>query len=86
MLSFLGVLTFAAQYNKTSKDELEFSLEMQNKFIVPLRNLSYEDENLLELLFGTARHGANFVTSDAIDFKNYIDKTIKIIQKITEEL
>ena len=86
MLSFLGVLTFSTSYNKISGNLLEFSLDMQNKFTIPLKNLTYEDENLLELLFGGARHGADFVTSNSIDFKNYRDKTIKIIQEDNKKI
>lgn len=86
MLSFLGVLSFSTSYNKISENTIEFSLDLENKFSVPLKNLSYEDENLLELLFKATRHGANFVTNKNINFKNYRDKTLKIFQERNKKI
>ena len=86
MQSLLGILTFSTSYKKTSQNMLEFSLDTQNKFSVPLENLSYEDENLLELLFGAIKHSANFVTKKNIDFKDYRDKTIKIFQEKNKKI
>ena len=60
---------------------LEFSLDTQNKFFIHLEKLTYEDENLIELIFDAAKFSADFVTKKDIDFKNYRDKTIKIFKE-----
>ena len=60
MMDLLGILTFSSYFSKKD-DQIEFSFDTKNKFSVPLKNLSYEDENLLELFFGSIKHGANFI-------------------------
>ncbi len=81
MLNLLGILSFSTDYKKISGNLLEFSLDTQNKFSIHIENLTYEDQNLLELIFGASRFSADFVTKKDIDFKNYRDKTIKIFKE-----
>ena len=38
-----------------------FSFDKKNKFSLALNNISYEDKNLLELLFGGMKYGASFI-------------------------
>ncbi len=79
MMDLLGILTFSSYFSKKD-DQIEFSFDTKNKFSVPIKNLSYEDENLLELFFGSIKHGANFITDDNVDMNNYRDKTFKILK------
>ncbi|NDF48322.1 MAG: hypothetical protein EB158_09170, partial [Nitrosopumilaceae archaeon] len=73
----LGILTFAANYN-ISKKEISVSFDLKEYFTLPLENLSYEDENFLEVLFFGTKYGADFVVDDKIPKKNYRDKTFLI--------
>ena len=81
MLHLLGILTFSTSYSVKTKDQIEFSLDTKNFFSIVVNNMSYEDHNMLELFFGGIKFGANSVLEDNIDFKNFRDKTFKIIQK-----
>ncbi len=82
MLSFLAVLTYATHYSTTPDRKLEVSFDMmKNKFIIPLDNLSIEDENLLQTLFGCLRHGADFISGDENSLPKYRDKTFRIMEK-----
>lgn len=66
MLCFLGILTYATSYVITGDRRLTISFDMmRNSFTLPLDNLSLEDENLLQTLFGGLRHGADFTTDNA---------------------
>ena len=78
MLSLLGILTFSIAYSFNSDKKLEIFFDTKNKFIIPLNDLSIENENLILTLFGGIRHGADFVINENIDFKNYRSKTFKI--------
>lgn len=85
MMNLLGVLTYCYSFSKTN-DKMEFSFDMKNKFIIPINNLSYEDRNMLELLYGSIKYGANFVTEKKLDIKNFRDKTFKIFQENNKKI
>lgn len=77
MQSLLGILTYAADY-RISLNEISVSFDLREYISVPITNLSYEDENLLELLFLGTKYGANFIVNDKISMKNIRDKTFLI--------
>jgi len=77
MRSLLGILTYAADY-KISTKEISVSFDLKEYFSIPIRNLSYEDENLLELLFLGTKYGANFTADTKIPMENFRDKTFLI--------
>lgn len=79
MLAFLAILTYAHSYSIKPDNKIEVIFGRRSKFIIPLHNMSFEDENLILTLFGGLRHGADFVTTDE-DFKNRRDKTYKITE------
>tara|TARA_B110000495_G_C22848908_1_gene495004 strand:- start:22 stop:459 length:438 start_codon:yes stop_codon:yes gene_type:complete len=64
LYSILGIVTYAISYSINSKKIFEFSFDDNNKFSIPLNNLSYEDENLLDLLFLGIKYGGNFFTKN----------------------
>lgn len=68
-------MTYAADYRVTSRNEILVSFNLKEYFAVPLTDLTYEDENFLELLYYGTKYGANFITDDKIPKKNYRDKT-----------
>jgi len=77
LLHILGVITYAISYSINSKKILEFCFDENNKFLIPLNNLSLEDENLLELLFLGTKFGANFFTK-SIETIQLREKSFKI--------
>ena len=81
MRCLLGVISIAMSYSITSERKLELWFDMSNKFEIPIDNISYEDYNLLEILFYGITQGANFVIGNDIDIKNYRSKTFKIIKE-----
>lgn len=81
----LGALCFATSYSVKSGNKVEICQDMENKFTVSLENLSYEDNNMLELLFWGSRFGANFITNKE-DIKNFRDKTFKIIEENSKKI
>ncbi len=76
----LGALCFATSYSVKSGNKIEICQDLKNTFTVALDNLSYEDNNMLELLFWGSRFGANFVTDNNIELENFRDKTFKIVE------
>lgn len=79
MMSLLGALTFCTSYKIDEKENLEIILDMKNKFHVNLNKLSFEDENILELLFDAVRFGADFVTNNNSAIIR--DKQFRIFEK-----
>ena len=77
LMDLLGILSYSTYFKKVDQN-IEFSLDTKNKFTIPIENLSYEDENMLELLFGSIKYGANFVTEYKLDKNRYRDKTFRI--------
>ena len=80
ILSLLATLTYSTFYEISSDGKLVLNFGKRSRFIVNLNNLTFEDGNLLQTLFGGLRHGANFVTNDE-DFQNHRDKTFKITEE-----
>ena len=80
MLCFLGLLSFSTNHKMKSENEIEISLDMKNTFIIPLKNMTFEDENLLETLFYATKFGADFITDPTKKLDNFRDKTFRIAQ------
>jgi FkbM family methyltransferase len=80
MMAFMGVLMYCTSFKITSDRKIELTLDLRNTFSIPLDNMSYEDQNLIETLFEGSRYGANFETSD-INFIDYRDKTLVITEQ-----
>ena len=80
MMDFIAVLMYSTSYKITSDEKIHIKLDLKNEFVLPLKNLSLEDENLIRTLFFGSRFGANFETKP-IDFKNFRDKTLVITEK-----
>jgi len=78
LYSILGIVTYAISYSIDSKKILEFSFDNKNKFAIPLKNLSYENYNLLILLFLGTKYGANFFTEDVNNIQ-FREKSFKIL-------
>ena len=76
----LGLIEFAFSYKLTQDGKLDISLDGQNKFSIPIVNQSYEDENLIELLFKGSKKGANFIDGENIEY-GLREKQIKIYEK-----
>ena len=81
VFSIIYIIKLSTSYSINSKGVIEFSFDHQNKFSIPISNLSHEDENLLELFCKGSIHGANFITENKMGDLDIRDKTIKIIQK-----
>jgi len=80
LLNMVGILSFAFSYTIKDNNEIELSFDAKNKITIPTKNLSYEDENLLELLFLGIKYGADFIFGDVNNNKHLRDKTIKIYE------
>jgi len=79
LLHLVGILSFA--YSYSIKDDLiELTFDDKNKITIPTKNLSYEDDNLLELLFLGIKAGADFIFNNKNDDFNLRDKTVRIYQ------
>ena len=60
MMGLLACLTYSISYSLDSSGNLEISFDENNKFQISLKELSFEDTNLLELLYLGSKHCANF--------------------------
>lgn len=78
--SLLGVITYSTSYSINSKKELKITFDEKNYVLIPLNKLTYEDQNLLELLFLGTKYGVDFITDESIPLENFRDKTIRIIK------
>ena len=58
----LACLTYSISYSFDSSANLEISLDENSKFRISLKELSFEDANLLELLHLGSKHCANFLS------------------------
>ena len=58
----LACLTYSISYSFDSSSNLEISLDENSKFRISLKELSFEDANLLELLHLGSKHCANFLS------------------------
>ena len=86
MQSLLGILTYATSYSIKPEKKLEFSFDTKNQFTISLENLSeeklnLEDVNLTYLFFESTRSGANFISKEKWDSRNFRDKTFNLIEK-----
>ena len=77
LLHLLGCLTYACSYSLDSSKILKISFDENNLFEIPLDNLSFENANLIELLYFGNKYGANFITKK-ISNSDIRDKTFKI--------
>ena len=86
LLNLLGIICFSTSYSKKTEDLIEITFDMQNKFIIPLKNTTKEDQNLLELLFHATKFGANLITESGVNLKDFRDKTFRIIEKDNKKI
>ena len=64
--SLLASLTYSISYSLDSSENLEILFDENSRFRISLKELSFEDENLLELLHFGYRHCANFLSDVAL--------------------
>ena len=64
--SLLASLTYLISYSLDSSENLEILFDENSRFRISLKELSFEDENLLELLHFGYRHCANFLSDVAL--------------------
>ena len=77
--NLLACLTYAISYSLDSLGNLEISFDENSKFRISLKKLSFEDANLLELLYLGNKHCANFL-NDVI-LSDIRKQTYRIISK-----
>ena len=75
----LACLTYAISYSLDSSGNLDISLDENSKFRISLKELSFEDANLLELLHYGSRHCANFLND--VSFTDIRKQTYRIISE-----
>ena len=80
LLHMIGVLSFAFSYVIVDNNKIRLTFDDQNKITIPTENLSYEDDNMLELLFLGIKYGADFIFGNGNNNKTLRDKTIKIYE------
>jgi len=80
LLHMTGVLSFAFSYTIKDNNKIELSFDTKNKITIPTKKLSYEDENLLELLYLGIKNGVDFIFGVGNNDKNLRDRTIKIYE------
>tara|TARA_Y100000590_G_C15739805_1_gene1019855 strand:+ start:3878 stop:5017 length:1140 start_codon:yes stop_codon:yes gene_type:complete len=78
LLHMIGILSYSYFYKITSEGKIELSFDGKTTIIVPTKDLSHEDENLLELLFMGMKYGVDFIFNEGSERKIIRDKTIKI--------
>jgi|TARA_B100001971_G_C18219970_1_gene556442 FkbM family methyltransferase len=76
----IGVLSFAFSYIIVNNNKIRLTFDNQNEITIPTKNLSYEDDNLLELLFWGTKYGVDFIFGNENNDKTLRDKTIKIYE------
>lgn len=75
--NLLGCLCYAHSYSLDSYKKLKISFDENNFFEISLSDLSFENTNLIELLYVGNKYGANFITNESFN-SEIRDKTIKI--------
>ena len=60
--SLLACLTYSISYSLDSSGNLEISFDENSRFRISLKELSFEDANLLQLLYLGSNHCANFLS------------------------
>jgi hypothetical protein len=73
----LGCLTYAQSYSIDTTKILKISFDENNFFEIPLNHLSFENVNLLELLYIGNKFGANFITKKTLNI-DIREQTFKI--------
>ena len=63
----LACLTYSISYSFNSSDDLEFRFDENSKFTVSTKKMSFEDTNLLELLYLGTKHCANFLNDVTLE-------------------
>ena len=61
--ALLGCLNYSISYSLDSSGNLEVSFDENSTFRIKINKLSFEDANLLELLYEGSNHGANFLNN-----------------------
>jgi len=77
--SLLACLTYSIYYSLDSSRNLEISFDENSKFRISLKELSFEDANLLELLHLGSKHCANFLSD--VQFPDIRKQTYRIISE-----
>lgn len=80
LLHMIGILSFAFSYTVVNNNKIRLTFDNQNVITIPTRELSYEDENLLELLFWGTKYSVDFIFNNENNRKQIRDKTIKIYE------
>ena len=80
LFCLLGLIEYAFSFKMTSDRKLEVSLDGQNKFSISILNQTYEEENLIELLFKASQKGANF-NNNLTSNKTLREKELRIFQE-----
>ena len=75
----LACLTYSISYSLDSSGNLEISFDENSKFRISLKELSFEDTNLLELLYEGSKHCANFLND--VSFTDIRKQTYRIISE-----
>ena len=78
-LNILGLIKFSTSFKIDKNFNFKISLDEENYFNFNLKNLNFEDENLLELLHFGSKHGANFINGDKQRSFPIRDKTLRIL-------
>lgn len=77
LMGLLGCISYAQSYSLDSTKKLKISFDENNFFEISLNDLSFENTNLIELLYLGNKYGVNFITKENSKFE-IRDKTIKI--------
>lgn len=85
LIKILTITSMATSF-KISQNQMKFSFDTKNEFSVPLRNRTYEEENLLELLVTGTKYGANFIVSEDVGFEQFRDKSFRIFKKDNKKI
>jgi FkbM family methyltransferase len=75
----LACLTYSISYSLDSLGNLEISLDENSRFRIALKELSFEDANLLNILNDGSRHCANFLND--FSFTDIRKQTYRIISE-----
>ena len=80
----LACLTYSISYSLDSSGNLEISFDENSKFRISLKELSFEDTNLLELLYEGSKHCANFLND--VSFTDIRKQTYRIISENNKKI
>ena len=80
----LACLTYSISYSLDSSGNLEISFDENSKFKISLKELSFEDTNLLHLLHFGHKHCANFLSD--VSFTDIRKQTYRIITENNKKI